>query len=426
MRLVVIGGVAAGLSAAARARRADPSLEILVLEKTDSISYSACGLPYFIEGRVQPLNRLVRYTAEKFARERGVNVRTGAEVAAIEHARRQVALAGGERIHYDKLVIATGARIDRSVLGGSDQPHVLALHTLADASRMDAFLRDRPLKQATIVGGGYIGIESAEALRARGLAVEMFESSAHLLGRDDAALTDLLVKHLATFGVTVRLNTRLKQAPDEGLVLLAAGYRPNVELATEAGVQLGATGAIEVTDRMETTLGGIFAAGDCAESRHLVTGRPTWIPLGTTANKMGRVAGANAAGQRDRFPGIVGTSIVRVCGLGVGLTGLSEAQARHEGFDPRAAIVQSGDRAHYFHGRPVRVELVADKRTGRLLGGCIVGEHEVAGRVNVIATALHARMRVDEFEHLDLAYAPPFAPVWDPLLVAARQLMKQL
>jgi NADPH-dependent 2,4-dienoyl-CoA reductase/sulfur reductase-like enzyme len=347
-------------------------------------------------------------------------------VAAIEHSRRQVTLAGGERIHYDKLVIATGARIDRSILSGSDRPNVFTLHTLADAARMNAFVRGQSPKSATIVGGGYIGIETAEALRARGIQVRLLEGSPYLLGRRDQALTSLLVKHLTEFGVSVQLNTRVSEAPADDLVVLAAGYRPNVELGAAAGVQLGATGAFAVTDRMETTLGGVYAAGDCAESMHLVTGRPVWIPLGTTANKMGRVAGANAAGKRERFPGIVGTSIVRACGLGVGVTGLAEADARREGFDPAAAVVEARDRAHYFQSRPVRIELVGDRRTGRLLGGSVVGEQEVAGRLNVIAAALQSRMRVEDFEHLDLAYAPPFAPVWDPLLIAARQLVKQL
>ena len=426
MRLVVVGGVAAGLSAAARARRADSTIEVIVLEKNDSISYSACGLPYFIEGRVASIDRLIRYTPEKFARERGVTVRTGTTVAAIEHSRRQVTLAGGERIRYDKLVIATGARIDRSILSGSDRSNVFTLHTLADAARMHAFVRGQSPKSATIVGGGYIGIETAEALRARGIQVRLLEASPYLLGRRDQALTVLLVKHLTQFGVSVRLNTRVSEAPADDFVVLAAGYRPNIELGVEAGVQLGNTGAFAVTDRMETTLGGVYAAGDCAESMHLVTGRPVWIPLGTTANKMGRVAGANAAGKRERFPGIAGTLIVRACGLGVGVTGLSEAEARREGFDPAAAVVEARDRAHYFRGRPVRIELVGDRRTGRLLGGSVVGEQEVAGRLNVIAAALQSRMRVEDFEHLDLAYAPPFAPVWDPLLIAARQLMKQL
>jgi NADPH-dependent 2,4-dienoyl-CoA reductase/sulfur reductase-like enzyme len=207
---------------------------------------------------------------------------------------------------------------------------------------------------------------------------------------------------------------------------VAAGLKPNVELAEQAGVELGRTGAIRVSERMETNLAGVFAAGDCAETLHLVTGKPVWIPLGTTANKMGRVAGANAAGVRERFAGVAGTSIVRVCGLGIGSTGLSLAQARAEGFDAVSAAITALDHPRYFGGRPTAVELVADRRTGRLLGGLVLGEEGVAGRVNVLAAGLHKAMTVDEFGQLDLAYAPPFAPVWDPLLIAAQQLARRL
>jgi NADPH-dependent 2,4-dienoyl-CoA reductase/sulfur reductase-like enzyme len=191
-------------------------------------------------------------------------------------------------------------------------------------------------------------------------------------------------------------------------------------------VRRGSTGAIAVDERMQTSLGGVYAAGDCAETMHLVTGRPTHIPLGTTANKMGRVAGANAAGARERFAGIVGTSILSVFGLGIAMTGLSESQARREGFSPVAARIEARSRPRYFEGRLTSVELVADRGTGRLLGGVVIGEQGVAGRINVIASALHSRMKIDEFAGLDLAYAPPFATVWDPLLIAAQQLVQRL
>jgi NADPH-dependent 2,4-dienoyl-CoA reductase/sulfur reductase-like enzyme len=210
------------------------------------------------------------------------------------------------------------------------------------------------------------------------------------------------------------------------LVLLATGLRPNAEMAAEAGVERGRTGAIRVDERMETNLGGVYAAGDCAETMHVVTGRPAYIPLGTTANKMGRVAGANAAGARERFTGVAGTSIFSVFGLGVGMTGLSVEQARREGFSPLAERIEARGRPRYFGGRLTTVELVADRTTGRLLGGTVMGEQDVAGRINVIASALQNRMLVEDFERLDLAYAPPFSTVWDPLLIAAQQLAHKL
>jgi NADPH-dependent 2,4-dienoyl-CoA reductase/sulfur reductase-like enzyme len=432
VRLLVIGGVAAGLSAASRARRIDASLPITVVEKGPAISYAACGLPYLVEGRVREADDLIVYTPEFFRRERNIEVRTSAEVVAIEHPRREAFLREGERLRYDRLVIATGARPDTAGIEGADLPHVFTLHTLSDGVRLREFLRERRPRRAVVAGAGYIGLEAVEALRANGLAVTLLAGGAGMLGRDDAELARMLAAHLERFRVEVRPSVLRTITPDRAgdiacdLVVLATGMRPNVALAAEAGAALGPTGAIAVSDRMETSLGGVYAAGDCAETTHLVTGRPAWIPLGTTANKMGRVAGACAAGARERFAGIVGTAIVRVCGLGVATTGLSLDQARREGFDAAAARVTARERARYFRGRPTTIELVGDRRSGRLLGALVAGEGGVAGRINVAATALSRRMSVEDLEQLDLAYAPPFAPVWDPLLIAARKLRELL
>ena len=422
MRLVVIGGVAAGLSAAARARRLDRSMEIVVLEKGDTISYAACGLPYYVEGQVQKLSQLVAYTPERFARERNLEVRTLAEAVNISHPRREVTLRNGERIHYDKLVIATGARSAQS-----DDPRVCALHTLHDAERLKNLLQTTAPKTAAVIGAGYIGIEAAEALRAHGLKVCIYEAHAHVLGRADNALTALVAAQLKRFRVELHLNTRAAvESLQEDLIILSSGVKPNTILAQEAGIEIGRSSAIRVTDRMETNINGIYAAGDCAETTNLITGRQVYFPLGTTANKMGRVAGANAAGGRERFPGIVGTSIVRVCGLGVAATGLSEVDARTEGFDPVSVVIHARDKAAYFRSRPTSVCMVGDKRTRRVIGGFVTGDDGVAGRINVIATAITNKMKIEEFETLDLAYAPPFAPVWDPVLIAAQQLVKAM
>lgn len=433
MRIVVIGGVAAGLSAAARARRLDRNAEIIVLERGSTISLGTCGLPYYIEGQVKSLDDLVLYTPEQFRQERNIEVRTHTNVTAIQHARREVLLAGGERLQYDRLIIATGARPDTGGVEGWNQSQVFGLHTLEDAQRMKSFLEQRRPKRAVVVGTGYIGLEAAEALRAQGLQVTVVSATSEVLGRCDEDFVKAVLAHLERFRVEVRLNTRVRVI-DVGvvegipcdMVVLATGMRPNSDLAAEAGVETGRTGAISVNERMETSVWGVFAAGDCAEANHRVTNRPSWVPLGTTANKMGRVAGANAAGARETFPGIVGTSIVRVCGMAVGTTGLSEIQARREGFHPVAARIESRDKAGYFSPRPTTVELVADRDSGRLLGGAVMGDEGVAGRTNVIAAALSTGMRVDEFEQLDLAYAPPFAPAWDPVLIAAQQLVKLL
>ncbi len=432
MRLVVIGGVAAGLSAAARARRCDASLEITVLEKGGAIAWGACGLPYYLQGRIQSLEQLVVYTPEYFRRERKIDVRTGANVVSIAHSRRQVALSSGERVPYDRLVVATGARPDRSI-DGACEPGVFTLSTLDDAHRLRCFLLEKKPKRAVVIGAGYMGLEAAETLRTHGASVTMFEAGNEVLGRHDPALTDALRQHLERYHIDLQLGTQVKSIEPGSvagrpcdMVILAAGLQPNVEIAAEAGIELGRTGAIRVNDRMETNLSSVFAAGDCSETSHLVTGRPVYLPLGTTANKTGRVAGANAAGRRERFPGIAGTFIVRVCGLGVGITGLSEWQARKEGLDPVAARVESRDKPRYFLGERVSVSLVADRRTGRIVGGTVLGREGTVGRINVIATAVTNRMRVEDLEQLDLAYTPPYAQVWDPVLIAAQQLSKNL
>jgi NADPH-dependent 2,4-dienoyl-CoA reductase/sulfur reductase-like enzyme len=428
MALVVIGGVAAGLSAAARARRIDPNLEIIVLEKGPVVSYGACGLPYFVEGRVAESKQLIVYTPEYFRKERRIDVRINTRAVAISHPKREVVLESGACVHYDRLVIATGARFDLPGIAGANQPHMFGLHTLEDAERMRAFLRDRRPRTAAIVGAGYIGIEAADALRRNGLAVTILEASPHVLLRDDAAFNAAVRAQLERHRVELRTGVRVTSIDELAydMVVIAAGFKPNSAIAAEAGIETGRTGAIRADDRMETNLRGVFTAGDCAEVGHLVTGRPTWFPLGTSANKAGRVAGANAAGGRERFAGVVGTSIVSIFGMGFATTGLSAAQARAEGFTPVAARIEAKSRPGYFGGTRTAVELIADRATRRLIGGSVIGEDGVAGRIDVIATALTAKMRVDEFEQLDLAYSPPFSTVWDPVLIAAQQLLKEV
>jgi NADPH-dependent 2,4-dienoyl-CoA reductase/sulfur reductase-like enzyme len=432
MRLVVVGGVAAGLSAAARARRVDPSLEILVLERGQHVSWAACGLPFYVSGRVASLDDLILHTPDYFRRERNIDVRTGAEVVAIQPARRQVVLRGGERIRYDKLVIACGARPVRE-LPGADLPHVFTLHTLEDARRLREFIEQRRPQRAVVVGAGYIGLEVADGLAERGLCVTVLEASPYILGRQDRELTEIVTRHLAARGIQFRLGTRVSAIQAEGvegtpadLIVVATGVRPNVELAAEAGIELGRHGAIRVNERMETNLAGVYAAGDCAETVHVVTGAPVYIPLGTTANKMGRVAGANAAGRRERFPGVAGTLIVALRDLAVAMTGLSSTEARQAGFSPVSVRIEAPDRSRYMGSDPTWVELVADRNTTRLLGGSVIGKRGVAGRINVLAAAITAGMTTEQFAQLDLAYTPPVAPVWDPLLVAANQLRRAL
>jgi CoA-dependent NAD(P)H sulfur oxidoreductase len=410
----------------------DAALPIVVLERGPVVSYGSCGLPYFVEGRIRRAEDLIVHTPEYFRKERNIDVRTGSRVVSVSHPRREVQLESGETIKYSRLVLAAGARCDTRGIPGAQQPHVFGLHSIADAERMRAFVEQKQPRKAIVIGAGYIGVEAADALRRNGLAVTVLERSRNVLLRDDAELTAAVRRRLEEHRVELRCDTAV-QTIEPGrvagiecdMVVLSAGFRPNVELASAAGVELGRTGAIRTDERTETNVRGIFAAGDCAEALHVVTGKPVWMPLGTTANKMGRVAGANAAGGRERFPGIAGTSIVGIFGMAFASTGLPAAQARAAGFDPISARIDARSRPRYFGGLETTVELVADRSTRRLLGGTVIGEQDAAGRINVIATALHSRMSVEDFAQLDLAYSPPFATTWDPLLIAAQQLAKQ-
>lgn len=434
MRLIVIGGVAAGMSAASRARRLSSDLDITVLEAGPVVSYGACGLPYWLGGTVtDPEAELIVHTPEFFERERNIRVRTNSPVREISIARRRVVLVSGEEHAFDRLVIATGARARVPVVEESATRPCFPLRTWEDAHRIHRFLAEHSPRSALILGAGYIGLEMAEVLHGLGIAVTMADQSDQLLRWHDPWLTALITEHLQHIGIGIHLGHRVERVggsvTDEfpaDMVILATGVTPASELADVAGIRLGRSGAIAVNEFLETNVQGVFAAGDCAETHHLILDAPAWIPLGTTANKMGRIAGANAVGRRERFPGVIGTSIVRAAGLGVGVVGLSEAAARSAGFSPVAAAVKSRARAKYFDGKLLHVKLVADQDSGRLLGGAVAGEEDVAGRVNTLATAVTAGMTVNEFQFTDLCYAPPYATVWDPLLIAAQQLSKKL
>ena len=447
-RLLVVGGVAAGLSAASRARRINPHLEIIVYEKGPDISYSACGLPHLIAGAVREADALRVYSPEFFRNSRNIQVMTGHEVAEISPGSRRVTVippGGGDldEVRYDRLVLATGAEPARPAVPGIDLGGVFHVNDLQSTLALGRHLETQRSQHAVIIGGGYIGLEMADALVTRGLRVTMLERSAGLFEAVDEDLAARIGKELADHGVRLvsqaplaallgDRSARVRRVAWENgetevdVVILATGVRPRVKLAEEAGIQLGVTGAIAVTDRMETSAAAVYAAGDCAEAMCRVTGRPGYLPLGTTANKQGRVAGENAAGGRARFAGIVGTAAVKVFTLEMARTGLSLTQAREAGFPARAASVQAAEHARYLGGGDILVKLVADGASGRLLGAQMVGTAGVAKRIDVLATALHARMTVEQVSELDLSYAPPFSTVWDPILIAAQEMLREL
>lgn len=446
-RVVVIGGVAAGMSAASQAKRRAPGASVVVLERGQHVSYGACGMPYNLADPGRRMDDLVVIPAERFRAERGIDVRTRHEALAVDVGRRVVSVAdldGARRyeLPYDALVIATGARAVRPPLPGMDLPGVFVLRELHDGAAMKRHLAEAAPRRAVIVGAGYIGMEMAEALRGRGLEVTVLEKVDQVLPGFAPQIVERVAAELARNGVRVETGVSVRELRREGgalavvtdrgahaadLVLVSVGVRPSVALAESAGIALGPTGAIAVNDRLRTSAPDVWAAGDCAEAAHLVTGRPAWIPLGTTANKQGKVAGANAVGADERFAGIVGSAAFKVFDLEVGRTGLGPADAARAGLDAIAAASTHRSRGHAYPGsKDVTTVLVAERGSRRLLGAQLVGGEGVKGRVDVLATALTARLRVDDLEQLDLAYAPPLAPVYDPILVAAGVTAKAL
>ncbi len=445
-RLVVIGGVAAGMSAAARARRLDPDLEIVVYERTGYVSYGSCGLPYLIAGVVAEASQLIARTPEQFARQ-GIETHTHHEVLAVDTGEKMVRvrdLDGGREfsVAYDRLVIGTGGSAIRPPIEGLDLEGAFVLRTVEDGIAIKDFLAQRRPRRAVIIGGGYIGVEVAEALVQQGLHSTILNRPPQLLGNFDPDVAELMQGELEKNGVTVSVGDTAQAIEgdargraravvsqrgrhDADLVLIGAGVRAESQLAKEAEIKLGVKGAIAVDQGMRTSVPGVYAAGDCAETYHVLLAGPSYVPLGSTANKQGRVAGTNVSGGEAVFEGVVGTTITKAFDLGVAVTGLTEKSARELGRPAKSVSIEHGSRAHYYPSPgPVRIKLVWDTQDGRLLGAQIAGPVAEAKRIDVFATALHHGLTIEDLQRLDLSYAPPFAPVWDPILVAANVAAK--
>jgi NADPH-dependent 2,4-dienoyl-CoA reductase/sulfur reductase-like enzyme len=438
-RVVIVGAVAAGSKAAATARRRDPALEVVVLQDEVDIAYSACGLPYHLaEPEAIPRGRLVARTPERF-RADGIDLRVRQRAEAIDLDARSVAVVDLETGRsyaepYDRLLIATGAEPIRPDLpAGPGAPPVVTLRSLADLDRAAPLVATA--RDAVIAGCGYVGLEAIETFRHLGARVTVVEKMARMLPAFDEESVALVLAELADHEVDVVLGEGLASVGDGAvmtdggrriaadLVVAAVGVRPNARLARDAGLPLGAMGAIAVDDRMETAVHGVFAAGDCAETTNRVSGAKTWLPLGDVANRQGRVAGENLAGGDRRFPGVLGTAIFRVFSLTVARTGLTADDARRAGFDAVACRIDAPSRARYMPGSvPVGIGLVADRPTGRLLGATVVGRDGADKAVDTIAAAVWGGLTLDDLADLDLAYAPPFSPVFAPVQVAAEVL----
>lgn len=452
LRVVVIGANAAGAKAASKAKRVNPQAEVIVIDRGDFISYGACGIPYYISDTVAHLDELmstpvgVIRDGNFFKKVKGVEVRTNTEVTGIDRERKIVQLhdlasGGRSELGYDRLVLATGSspivpRLDNVTLG-----NIFTVKSLEQAKAV----KESAAADATacIVGGGLIGLETAEALRQKGMKVTLVEMRDQLLpGVLDREIAFLVERELKQQGITVLTGSPVsgfaggetvekvlagEQEIPASLVILAPGVTPNVAVAREAGIAIGATGAIAVDAMQRTSDPDIYACGDCCEATHIVSGKPSYIPLGSTANKQGRVAGINAAGGEATFAGVAGTSILRAFRINAGKTGLTESEARACGYDVETVISPAPDRAHFFPGaKPIVLKMVADRTTGRVLGLQAAGEGAVDKRLDAAATAITFRATAEQVSQLDLAYAPPYAAAMDNLIVAADIMKNKL
>jgi NADPH-dependent 2,4-dienoyl-CoA reductase/sulfur reductase-like enzyme len=442
MRLVVVGGVAAGTKAASRARRLDPAMEITVYQEEPEPSISECGLPYLLSGVVERRDQLVARTPERFAKQ-DIEVKVRHRVEGIHPNTKTLSvrdLQRGETFEdrYDRLVVATGARAVLPPIPGADLDGIFPIRFLTDTDRIMEYVRERSPERALIVGGGYIGLEVAENLCRMGMEVALVEGEDRVALAYGNEVSERVEAELEAHGVGVFTGERVEEFVGEGrvravkfggtereaeLVILGVGIEPNVQLARDAGAEVGPTGALRVDRRMRTAIPDVWAGGDCVETINLVSGRPAWVPLGDTANQMGRVAGTNAASPAGEdnfeFPGVLGTGIFKVFDLNVGKTGLSEREAADAGFEAVSADIEARDRAGYYPGaEKVFLKLIADGKTGLLLGAEAAGSSSDK-LIDICATALWGRLSYPDLIDLDLAYSPPYGPALSPVIQAA-------
>lgn len=445
MKVVIIGGVAAGPKAGAKINRLCPHADITLVEKGEFLSYAGCGLPYYIAGEVKEQKELmctpvgVVRDPVFFQEVKNLKVLNRTEAVKIDRQKKTVLvrdLRKGEEeiLFYDKLVLATGSTPVRPPIPGIDLAQVLSVHKVEDAEVIRTLLAENKAGDVVVVGGGLIGLEMTEALARHGARITIVERLPAILPMMDPDLVRHLMTYLESKGVKVRCSNTVQAFEGNGRVervktdqgdipcdmaIVAVGVRPNVGLAKEAGLEIGKTGGIRVTPSMQSSDPDIYAAGDCTEGRDLVTGDPCFIPLGSTANKQGRVAAVNICGGKDVFPGVLKTAVVKVFDYTVARTGLGEEEARKAGFDVVTVLSPAPDKAHYYPtAKTIMMKLIADRTSRRLLGLQVVGPGEGDKRIDVAATAITAKMTVDEVAHLDLAYAPPYSPAMDNIITA--------
>jgi NADPH-dependent 2,4-dienoyl-CoA reductase/sulfur reductase-like enzyme/rhodanese-related sulfurtransferase len=434
-KIIIVGGVAGGASAAARARRVDETAEIHIFERGPYISFANCGLPYFIGGEIQDRGKLLIMTPEKMWTRSRVHAHVNHEVLSINRSEKTVRVKrpDGEEVDvaYDKLILSQGARPIVPPIPGAELPSVFTLRDVPDMDRIVAFLETYLPKSAAVVGGGFIGLEMAEAFHRLGIKVTIIEKFPHILPLLDDDIATYLQNQVRGHGFHLKTAAEAKVLTAEGieladgefvpaeLILLSVGVKAEIGLAKDAGIDIGITGGVKTNARMESSDPDIYAVGDAAETTHALTGTRTRIPLAGPANRQGRIAGANAAGGHFTYPGALGTSIVRILHMTAATTGLTSSQAVKAGLSFFTSVTRDNSHAGYYpNSKPTMIKIFAEEGTGRLLGAQIIGEDGVDKRIDVLSTAITGRMTVFDLENLDLAYAPPFGSANDPVNVA--------
>lgn len=450
-KIVIIGGVAAGPKAAAKARRLNPDAEINIYTDDTNVSYSACGLPYFVEGNFDDPQMLIAREVKEFE-ETNIHIHLQNKVTKILPDKKQIIVLDMNNnqefsVDYDKLVIATGARPIIPPIKNVNFKNVFTLRTVEDGIN----LKEKVLnsKKAIIIGGGYIGIEILEAFVKQGLNVKLIEFAPHIMSVFDDEISEIIKGHILernsekveiinsdsvveilgdeATGEAKGVKTKSGLEFDADLILIATGVKPNVEIAKEAGIELGEFGAIKVNNKMQTNIKNIYAAGDCAEKIQIVTNTPQWVPLGSTANKEGRCAAINLCGGEDCFDGILGSAVTRYFGFTMSITGLTEKQAAKLGYETISVTITKLDKVGYMpQAKNITIKLIADKKSRKLLGAQGIGCGDADKRVNTVATALICHMTADDFISNDITYAPPYSPSIDPLLTATEKLIEEL
>lgn len=444
-KLVIIGGDAAGMTAATKVRRENPNCDIVVFEQSAYTSYSACGIPYFISGKVSTYEELIVRTPEEFIKKHQIDVRIFHQVLEVDTDNNQVLVRNTKDQTqfwetYDKLLIASGGKAFCPDVENRTADGIFGISTLRSGIRTQKFIEEKKPKTVVIVGGGYIGLEMAEALLIKGLKVTLIDRSPEIMNTLDPDMGKLIHEVMKKLGVKIHVSESLlrftadnnqvtsvitdKRTIKTDMVILGMGTTPNTDFLKNSKIALSEKGAVKVARTQRTNIRNVWSAGDCAETFHLVSKEPFYIALGTVANKTGLVAGSTISGKKNTFPGVVGTAVCQICVYEVARTGLLEKQLEKLQIPYISTIIKAKSRAGYYPGaKDIYVKLLAHKKTGRLLGGQIIGEEGAAKRIDVLATALTNGLHLKNLIDLDLSYAPSFSPVWDPVQTAARKLL---